>query len=142
MIEANAGGIERSRVRKTTCVLRRVAIRGYRSIRYRVRVQERCQCRWCTLSRRNGRDLIDQRCRQTQSRAFVGNEKEGSALQDRSSYKTAEIVVMFSGAPQPGLIREPIVCVHHGISEIVEDTTVPVVRSRTRGQHHLPARLT
>ena len=45
------------------------------------------------------------------------------------------------GPAQSRIVREPVVRIHNRVSEIVEDSSMPVIRARARGEQYLPAGL-
>jgi len=78
--------------------------------------------------------------RESEARAFVRSEKERLVLPDWTTQKGTKIVVTFCCAWLTRLICEPVVRIQNAIAEVLEQSTVEIIRPRTCGQDDLPTR--
>src|SRR5260370_184557 len=75
------------------------------------------------------RDECESSLRQSQSKPFVGKEKEGLTLDNGATECPSEVVLAFSRLGQGRVVCKPIIRIEHVISEIVERRAVKLIRS-------------
>ncbi len=138
MVYANASRVKYPLIRPTTSELTCEHTRCYCAvIRLRIRIEERGHRPGRIHPGILGGNLGKGGLRKVQSSSFVGEKEERPVSPDWPTQESSKIVVMFRGPRFATGIGEPIVRVHRGVAKVVEDTTVEIVRARTRAEDDL-----